>query len=265
MHGDVRFQSADGTRLEGTLAGPDTCRRAVLFLHGITGDRRETGLFGPLARRLAERGSASLRFDFRGHGVSDGRPEDLTLSGCINDARAGLRLLGERTGADRFDLIASSFGGGIAAGLAALEPRVERLVLIAPRLDYRLWIVNEDYWEGQRLTDDAAHALREDGFLLRGDFRFGPAMANELLTFDGIAALRKAERPTLILHGDRDMVVEIDLSRDLARSLSHVRLTEYPNATHGLADSDAPTPGAQATRSLRRRCFTEILAFLHRN
>ncbi|MGI5238842.1 hypothetical protein [Dactylosporangium sp. CA-139066] len=57
--------------------------------------REEGGFFGRLAEGLAASGVASLRFDLRGHGESEGRQEDLTISSVLNEilTRAAHRML----------------------------------------------------------------------------------------------------------------------------------------------------------------------------
>src|SRR5882672_7134271 len=78
----------DGLHLAGTLATPGgTTDRVVVLVHGGGVTREEGGFFTRLAAGLAEAGVASLRFDLRGHGESDGRQEELTLSSILNDIR----------------------------------------------------------------------------------------------------------------------------------------------------------------------------------
>ncbi|HUZ36208.1 MAG TPA: alpha/beta fold hydrolase [Streptosporangiaceae bacterium] len=57
---------------------------------------------------------ASLRFDFRAHGESEGRQEDLTIAGVVNDIRAAVKQVREAAGSGPVNLIGASFGGGIA-------------------------------------------------------------------------------------------------------------------------------------------------------
>ena len=49
-----------------------------------------------LAAGLSEAGIASLRFDLRGHGQSDGRQQDLTLASVANDILAAIAHLIDR-------------------------------------------------------------------------------------------------------------------------------------------------------------------------
>ena len=71
----VQFSSFDGIGLEGTLLKPtSTVQASSLMIHGITADRHEWGTFDFLAQMLAEHGIASLRFDYRCHGIAKADP-----------------------------------------------------------------------------------------------------------------------------------------------------------------------------------------------
>jgi alpha/beta superfamily hydrolase len=79
--------------------------------HASTNDARTCG------RALIRRRShvPPLRFDFRGHGNSDGRQEDLTLPGVVNDIRAAIARVRDETGSAAVNLLGTSFAGGISA------------------------------------------------------------------------------------------------------------------------------------------------------
>jgi hypothetical protein len=90
----------DGLHLAATIVTPDEAGdRAIVLVHGGGVTREEGGFFTRLAAGLGEAGVASLRFDFRGHGKSEGRQEELTLAAILND----IRVAGTRSGSDRRD------------------------------------------------------------------------------------------------------------------------------------------------------------------
>jgi hypothetical protein len=100
---------------------------SVLMCHGFTGQRLEAHfLFVKTSRALAEKGLASLRFDFRGSGESSGRFRDMSVLTEVADALAAWEYLGRLPGLNpgRRALLGLSFGGAVAAllagGLAAL-------------------------------------------------------------------------------------------------------------------------------------------------
>ncbi|MGH3870343.1 MAG: alpha/beta hydrolase [Pseudonocardiaceae bacterium] len=106
---NTAIRTLDGLHLAGTVGTPDgTPARAVVLVHGGGVTREEGGFFTRLAAGLGEAGVASLRFDLRGHGESEGCQEGLTLSMILNDIRVALTHLREVTGASDVSLLGAS-------------------------------------------------------------------------------------------------------------------------------------------------------------
>jgi len=99
----------------------------VVCIHGVT---QHGGVFEALGRRLAEAGRAVVAVDLRGHGSSGHEPPwDVRTH-----ARDVLEAL-EACGIRRAAWIGHSFGGRVAAALAAAEPeRTDCLALLEPGL-----------------------------------------------------------------------------------------------------------------------------------
>jgi pimeloyl-ACP methyl ester carboxylesterase len=98
--------------------------RPVLVLHAAGG----AGAWNPYLQRLSEQFDV-IAPDHPGFGLSDELPE----VGSVRRLVPHYTALLEKLGVDRFDLVGASFGGWVAAELAAGVPeRVERLVLMAP-------------------------------------------------------------------------------------------------------------------------------------
>ena len=102
----------------------------VCHPHPLHGGTLHNKVTHRTASTFLELGAAVLRFNFRGVGKSAGRYDH--GAGELEDARAALAWLTGRFPAARRWLAGFSFGSGIAAALAASEPGIERLVLIAP-------------------------------------------------------------------------------------------------------------------------------------
>ena len=112
----VKFRTVDGLHLAGTLVTPDgSSEQAVVLVHGGGVTREEGGFFTRLAAGLGEAGVASLRYDLRGHGDSDGRQEEAPLAAHLNDIGLALTQVCEATGAASVSLLGASFGGGLCA------------------------------------------------------------------------------------------------------------------------------------------------------
>lgn len=104
---------------------------AVVFLGGFRSDMEGTKAVD-LRDWAVERGRAFLRFDYSGHGVSEGRFEDGAIGDWYADARAALSLV-----EGPVVLVGSSMGGWIALQLArALPERVVALIGIAAAPDF---------------------------------------------------------------------------------------------------------------------------------
>ena len=139
---EVAFAS-DRLTLMGTLALPDTGDGpypGALFLHGsgpVDRDGNADGLamdaYRQLAHALARAGIASLRFDKRGVGGSDGVSAEASRTDLLNDARAALEGLRSQPEVDpsRCILVGHSEGAYLAPILAAEDDSLAGVVLLS--------------------------------------------------------------------------------------------------------------------------------------
>lgn len=126
----VAFEN-EGARLYGVLGVPDSePRGCVVFVHGWGGCR-----MGPhrilvkTGRELNRAGYASLRFDLRGRGDSEGDTVAADLDGMISDTCAAAKFLMSETGQAKAGVLGVCSGGNVAIGAATLMPEVRELVL----------------------------------------------------------------------------------------------------------------------------------------
>jgi pimeloyl-ACP methyl ester carboxylesterase len=238
-------RTLDGLQLAGTLVTPGgSSERAVVLVHGGGVTREEGGFFTRLAAGLGEAGVASLRFDLRGHGESEGRQEELTLSAVLNDIRVALAHVREATDAASASLIGQSFGGGICGYYAAKRPdEVARLVLLCPQFNYKQRTIDSrPYWTDDFLSDDMARQLTEQGYIqFTPALKHGRAIFNEVFWLQPHTVLGEISAPTLIVHGTKDTFVPIESSREaLAQFTAEHKLVEIEGAQHGFAVHDDP-------------------------
>jgi hypothetical protein len=250
----VKFRTLDGLHLTGTLASPDQPGdRAVVLVHGGGVTREEGGFFTRLAAGLGAAGVASLRFDLRGHGDSEGRQEDLTLAAILNDIRAALEWLRRSSGARRLSLLGASFTGGACTYYAAKRAaEIDRLVLLNPQLNYKKRTIDSRaYWNDDQLGEPEARQLSEVGYIqFTPTLRHGRAILNEVFWFEPLAVLGEITAPTLLVHGTQDTFVPVEDSRAAAPLLvAEHRLMEIEGSQHGFAVHDDPqylNPQSQA-------------------
>ena len=139
---EIAFAS-DGLTLYGTLALPAESEGpfpAALFLHGsgpVDRDGNTAGLemdaYQQLAYALARAGIASLRFDKRGVGESDGDASLASRADLLSDARAAFKALQSQPEIDptRCILIGHSEGAYLAPILAVEDETVDGIVLLS--------------------------------------------------------------------------------------------------------------------------------------
>ncbi len=115
---EARFVAEDGVRLHGwwVPAGPGD--PTILFCHGNAGNLVDR--IDPIAQ-FHRLGFGVLAFDYRGYGLSEGRPSE---TGTYLDAQAAWRYLREEKAIDpeRIVILGRSLGGAVAVDLAARVP-----------------------------------------------------------------------------------------------------------------------------------------------
>jgi alpha-beta hydrolase superfamily lysophospholipase len=240
----VTIISPDGLRLAGTFLAAVGARQGAVLVHGGGVTREEGGFFTRLAAGLAEAGVASLRFDLRGHGGSEGRQEDLTLAGVLGDIRAAITLVRSKASTPQVALLGASFSGGICAYYAATHPtEPASLVLLNPLLNYKKRLIDDkDYWHDDQISAEAARELTEQGYIAHSSsFKLGRPLLNEVFYLRPHTVLDRIQAPTLIVHGTKDTFISVDSSRWAAAQLTvEHRLIEIHGAQHGFAVHNDP-------------------------
>ena len=126
--GDVRFRSADGTRLVGHLFGRGP--KAIVFAHMSPGNLCQWLWF---AKRESRRGYRALVFDLRNYGQSQHR--QTSTRGFGLDVAAAAKFVRSR-GARKVFLVGASFGGSaVVVGGADARPEVNGVVSVSGAAD----------------------------------------------------------------------------------------------------------------------------------
>lgn len=212
----------------------------VFWLQGFNSNMISTKA-AALSQWAQRSGRAYVRFDYSGHGQSEGRFEDGTLSTWLADSIA---VFNELTSGSQI-VVGSSMGGNIALlmlrQLLAHQPeharRIKALILIAPA-----WNMTEELmWK--RFSDEAKAAIVDDGVWYRpSKYDDGPYPITRRLIEDGRDNLLDHRpwdvgRPVHIIHGRLDPDVPFAHGERLAALLqgSPVSLTEIPDGEHRLS------------------------------
>ncbi|MGF1663188.1 MAG: alpha/beta hydrolase [Kineosporiaceae bacterium] len=129
---ELRFAAEDGEVLEAVLDGPsDPSTVAVLaHPHPLRGGTFDSPLVVALQRRMADRGVASLRFNFRGTGRSTGEHGDGLAERA--DVLGAVACLRDRHPARDVHLVGYSFGGRVV--LSVTGPAIASWTAVAAPL-----------------------------------------------------------------------------------------------------------------------------------
>jgi len=135
---DVSFQSG-GLRCRGWLFRPEAAcgpMPAIVMSHGVTAVKEQ--LLEPYALRFAQEGYAVLVFDYRYLGASEGEPRGRVVpQEQHEDIRAALAFISAQPDIDanRIALWGTSYSGGHALFVGAVDPRVKAVVAQVPALN----------------------------------------------------------------------------------------------------------------------------------
>ena len=104
----------------------------VILMHGFMANKKLEPLKS-IAKELEKKGIASLRFDFDGHGESQGRFRDMTVLTELDDARVVIDYVRQANSFDSIALVGHSQGGVVAGMIAGeLGDEIKALVQLAP-------------------------------------------------------------------------------------------------------------------------------------
>ena len=219
----LRFIDPSGHQISGILAKPPggTDRLAVLC-HGFLSNKN-SATNRPLTAMLLPQGIATLRFDFFGHGDSEGPFEKLTVGIAVQQTLAALGLAGSR-GYRKIGLVGSSFGGLVsilAAGQletdAADASHLTCLALKCPVSDLAAMLRDEfgttemRQWQRTNTIPNLTGGLGRIPLL----FSFYEDCAHHV----AYEAPKAMTLPTLIVHGDADECVPVAQSLRLQEFL----------------------------------------------
>ena len=117
---DLIIQGDHG-KLAAVLQTPDGANKypLVIVCHGFTSNK-DTKLMQTLANDLEKEGIATLRFDFNGHGKSEGRFQDMTVLNEIEDAKKVYDYAAKLPNVISISLAGHSQGGVVASMTAGL-------------------------------------------------------------------------------------------------------------------------------------------------
>ena len=257
--------SADGTRIGYAISGQGfPVVKAPNCVTHLKHDR-SSPIYSHWLAELS-RSNRLVRFDMRGFGMSEWRPEVFSLDAHVQDLAAVV----EASGVEQFDLLGITHGAAVAIAYAARFPdRVRKLVLLNSFAAG--WAVRGDAAERswrKSLMDLNRNRWARDGVALGERFvsLYFPSGAAEIVEwhkqlFEELCTADSVERmlhwgslidvrrelsdvrtPTLVFHCVHDGNAPPEVGKEVADSVAGARFVELESANHVLLESELAWP-----------------------
>lgn len=203
----------------------------VVLCHGFMGNM-QSDLLIKIAELLQERGIASIRFDFNGHGQSEGRFQDMTVLNEIVDAKKVIEYVTALPYVSSV-AIAGHSQGGVVAAMTAGElgaEKIKSVVLLAPAA-----VLRDDAIRGSTMgaTYDPFN-LGEYVELFRG-MRLGAEYIRTAFSMPIYETSAGYKGPALIIHGTGDRVVPYTYGERFHQLWEGSELIILDRADHGFS------------------------------
>jgi non-heme chloroperoxidase len=226
---------------------------------------------------FADAGFRCIGFDRRGHGRSDQPAGGYDFDTFADD----VATLVDHLDLTDLTLIAHSMAGGETVRYLTRRgsQRVARLILLAPttpmllktpdnpnglpieafealwagwRSDYPKWV--DDNLAPFFIPETSPAMMRWGATLLQTSLPITLACARAMVEADFRAEMRGIDVPTLIVHGDRDRSMPVELTgKPSAELIPDCRLLVYPGAPHGLMFTHMGELNADLVAFMRER------------
>ena len=185
---DVIFSTSDGVGLHGWFV-PGKGDLTWVWFHGNAGNISHR--LDNLILLHQHLGINIFIFDYRGYGRSEGSPSE---KGMYLDAESALDYLRSKKGIDhsRIVLFGRSLGCAIAVEMA-LRHQTHAVILESPFTSLQ---------DMARRSHPVLASLLPVGVLVRS-------------RFDSLSKIKRIRSPIMIMHGDRDEIIPLDMGRTL--------------------------------------------------
>ena len=207
---------------------------AVIFMPGFFSHMQGTKALW-LEKCCKQRDQAYVRFDYRGHGESDGNFEDGTVTDWLNDTLLVLDHIAPKP----VIAVGSSMGGWIALLAALARPgSIAGLVGVASSPDFTKTIYEE------RMNDEQREEMTEKGFISSpSEYQEEPVIITRKLIEDGkkhLLLIREKldlDIPVCLIQGKKDEDVSWKKSLELQQRIGEVNceLILVPDGKHRLS------------------------------
>ena len=206
----------------------------VILMHGFTSSK-EDPICAKVASSLREKGIASIRFDFNGHGKSDGRFQDMTIRNEVQDAQAVYDYVSKLDYITKIGILGHSQGSLVCALFAPkMNQKIDAMVLMAPALSIP---------DGARAGRSAGASfdpnnVPENGVRI-GNRILGKNYIVEAQQMNVWKEIKGFDKPVYLVRGTRDFVVSEENAKRIANTYADFKEKAYEGDDHGFSHNFA--------------------------
>lgn len=201
----VYFYNKQKEKLAGILHLPKKISTvAVIICHGYSSskDNKESW-----AEAICNQGFAVLRFDFSGHGESEGLLEDLTITNVVSDLRSALDFL-ESLKYSKFGVTGHSLGGLVCVATASIDKRIGAAAPVSAPSDLSDLFDRLEDVIGKNFVD----YWKKNKYIYLYGRKMKYSFYEDAIKYDPEKILKKITCPLLLVHGDADSIVPVGQS-----------------------------------------------------
>lgn len=215
------------------LQRPDTSGKMplVILCHGFGGDC-QSGLLQDIANNLYRDGIASLRFDFNGHGKSEGLFQNMTVLNEIEDLKDVIKWAQQQSWVENISLLGHSQGGVVVSMTAGElgDKVIKNIVLMAPAA-----VLRDDALRGSTMGAqyDPWYMTSEYIQLPFGGLKLGRQYIETAVNLPIYETAFNYDGPVLVIHGTHDRVVPYTYGERYNQGYRHSAMKLIPGEDHG--------------------------------
>ena len=209
----------------------------VIICHGFTGNCN-TELMTDIANDLQSQGIASLRFDFNGHGKSDGEFQNMTVLNEIEDLKDVISWVQAQPWVENISLLGHSQGGVVVSMTAGElgDSIIKNLVLMAPAA-----VLRDDAIRGntQGAQYDPWNLQSDFVELPWGGYKLGRKYIESAVNLPIYETAERYTGPVLIIQGTHDRIVPYTYAERYHQGYKDSILKLIPDEDHSFTKNTA--------------------------
>jgi alpha/beta superfamily hydrolase len=201
----------------------------VVVCHGFTGNKNGAVEIA-VSDSLVARGIATIRFDFNGHGASEGKFTDMTVPNEIVDAKKVIEYAKALPYAGKIGMAGHSQGGVVTSMVSG---ELGSSVISAEALLAPAAVLRDDALRGNTMgAMYDPYAPGDSVAMLGGAFYLGGKYIETAITLPIYETAVKYGGKAIIVHGDHDRVVPYTYGERYSEQLPDATFHLVPGADH---------------------------------